>query len=242
MVAHAQGQQRQAMDLLLESLAVSQQVGSKWGAAVALTDLGIVTSADGDTGRAAGYLLQGLRLFRDLGDRWGIARGLHTLGRLAIATGDPDRAARLYGASARLREAIGAPPRLSEQAAYERDLADVRARLGATALAAALAVASARSLEATVDDALAADWPAPSIAAGPAAELEVTAPSGPEPGPDRPSTPLTRRELEVAALIAQGLTNRNIAERLVISEWTVDSHVRHILTKLDVHSRAQVAT
>ena len=46
----------------------------------------------------------------------------------------------------------------------------------------------------------------------------------------------------MAALIAQGLTNRIIAERLVISEWTVDSHVRHILTKLDFRSRAQVAT
>jgi non-specific serine/threonine protein kinase len=45
----------------------------------------------------------------------------------------------------------------------------------------------------------------------------------------------------VAALIARGHTNREIAEGLVITEWTVDSHVRHILTKLGQRSRAQIA-
>jgi DNA-binding NarL/FixJ family response regulator len=52
---------------------------------------------------------------------------------------------------------------------------------------------------------------------------------------------LTPREQEVALLIARGHTNREIAEVLVISEWTVDTHVRHILTKLGQRSRAQVA-
>jgi DNA-binding NarL/FixJ family response regulator len=54
-------------------------------------------------------------------------------------------------------------------------------------------------------------------------------------------TLLSRREREVAALIAQGHTNREIGEQLFISEWTVETHVRHILTKLDYRSRAQVA-
>jgi non-specific serine/threonine protein kinase len=52
---------------------------------------------------------------------------------------------------------------------------------------------------------------------------------------------LSPREREVAALLAQGLTNRSIAEQLVITEWTADSHVRHILSKLKLRSRAQVA-
>jgi DNA-binding NarL/FixJ family response regulator len=52
---------------------------------------------------------------------------------------------------------------------------------------------------------------------------------------------LSPREREVAVLIAQGHTNRAIADRLVITEWTVDSHVRHILAKLTLRSRAQVA-
>jgi non-specific serine/threonine protein kinase len=52
---------------------------------------------------------------------------------------------------------------------------------------------------------------------------------------------LTGREREVAVLIARGLSNRQIAEALVIAEWTVDTHVRHILNKLGFRSRAQVA-
>ena len=52
---------------------------------------------------------------------------------------------------------------------------------------------------------------------------------------------LTPRELEIAALIAAGLSNKQMAQRLKISERTADAHVEHIRTKLDVHSRAQVA-
>jgi non-specific serine/threonine protein kinase len=232
MVAHAQGHDRRATELLEESLALARQVGSKWGAAVALTDLGIVASAQGASDRATAHCRAGLVLFRDLGDRWGIARGLHTLGRLAAAAGDVERAARLYVTSALLRDVIGAPPRLAERPHYERDLAAVRGRLGEAAFADAHAAGQAMSPEAAVEYALAADGPASSTEASPPAEAVATVPS--------PS--LTRRELEVAALIAQGLTNRLIAERLVISEMTADSHVSHILRKLGVRSRAQVAT
>jgi non-specific serine/threonine protein kinase len=52
---------------------------------------------------------------------------------------------------------------------------------------------------------------------------------------------LTPREREVAALIVEGRTNREIAEALVLSERTVDSHVRNVMGKLEVNSRAQIA-
>jgi len=52
---------------------------------------------------------------------------------------------------------------------------------------------------------------------------------------------LTRRELEVAELVGQGLTNREIARRLVLSERTAQNHVQHILTKLGLANRSQVA-
>ncbi|MFC5241950.1 ATP-binding protein [Streptomyces atrovirens] len=67
--------------------------------------------------------------------------------------------------------------------------------------------------------------------------------SAPPPDVDNGSAlgPLTPREREVADLIAEGLTNRQIAERLVISKRTADTHVEHILTKLGVTSRVQVA-
>jgi DNA-binding NarL/FixJ family response regulator len=57
----------------------------------------------------------------------------------------------------------------------------------------------------------------------------------------RQSSPLTRREQEVAVLVAQGFTNKQIAEALVIAEGTAGIHVDHILTKLRFHSRTQVA-
>ena len=59
--------------------------------------------------------------------------------------------------------------------------------------------------------------------------------------PRKQSDRLTPREHEVAALLAQGRTNRDIAEVLVISERTAAVHVEHILSKLQLHSRWQVA-
>jgi DNA-binding NarL/FixJ family response regulator len=53
--------------------------------------------------------------------------------------------------------------------------------------------------------------------------------------------PLTPREREVAALVAQGLTNREIAGRLYLSERTAQNHVQHILTKLNLSNRSQIA-
>ncbi|MDQ3643694.1 MAG: response regulator transcription factor, partial [Actinomycetota bacterium] len=54
-------------------------------------------------------------------------------------------------------------------------------------------------------------------------------------------TPLTRRELDVARLVAEGLTNREIAEQLYLSERTAQNHVQHILTKLALSNRSQLA-
>ena len=56
-----------------------------------------------------------------------------------------------------------------------------------------------------------------------------------------PGGRITRAEAAVAELVAAGLRNREIADRLVVSDRTVDNHVSHILTKLDFHSRAQIA-
>ncbi len=68
----------------------------------------------------------------------------------------------------------------------------------------------------------------------------VSAPRGPGARPGGPPTPpLTRREVEVLGLLAEGLANKNIASRLGISEHTVKTHVASILTKLDAFSRAE---
>jgi non-specific serine/threonine protein kinase len=83
------------------------------------------------------------------------------------------------------------------------------------------------SLEQAVQYALSAEPPA-----APASGKDV---------PDRDGSVLTRREAEIAALVAHGLTNRQIAQRLVISEGTAANHVQHILKKLGFDSRAQIA-
>jgi DNA-binding CsgD family transcriptional regulator len=72
------------------------------------------------------------------------------------------------------------------------------------------------------------------------ARLDQLAPAAPA-GPDS-AEPLSRRELEVAALVADGMTNRAIAAALYISERTAQNHVQHILTKLGLANRTQIAT
>jgi DNA-binding CsgD family transcriptional regulator len=71
------------------------------------------------------------------------------------------------------------------------------------------------------------------------------APRAPEREPARPSenwfTPLSRREADVAVLI-RDMTNKEIAERLVLSERTIDNHVQNIMNKLNLHHRAQIAS
>ncbi len=83
--------------------------------------------------------------------------------------------------------------------------------------------------------------------AGASATAGVSGPLGPDPAtaPARtpaPWPPLSRRECQVAALVAEGLCNREIAHRLVIAKRTADAHVEHILAKLTFTSRTQVAT
>lgn len=73
---------------------------------------------------------------------------------------------------------------------------------------------------------------------------EVVAPTFPapeEPPADQPPVSLTLREKEVAVLLAQDLTNRQIASQLTLSEHTVATHIRNVLKKLGLHSRNQVA-
>ena len=61
-------------------------------------------------------------------------------------------------------------------------------------------------------------------------------------GPLQAGPSLTSREREIAALVAEGLSNRQIAERLVISKRTVDAHIEHIYGKLGFSSRVQLAS
>jgi non-specific serine/threonine protein kinase len=151
---------------------------------------------------------------------------LDGLAGVAAAQARPARAARLLGAAEALREAIGAPTPPAGRAAHEREVAALRAALDGEAYAAAWADGRALPLERAVDYA-----------------MRVEAPAAQRPG-ERPEPrlgPLTPRQQEVAALIARGLTSRQIADELVLTESTAETHVKHILHKLGFASRAQIA-
>ena len=194
------------------------------------------------------------------GSEVAVAQHLEALSWLAAACGHGRRTARLQGAADRIWQRRAARP--GEHAPgfgfprlrAERDLAAGRARnvLGAAGYASEHAAGAALSTAAAVACALlplteGAGGSGGHGGAGPG----LPAPHGPalagRTGPARLAERrerwdlLTAREREVAALIAGGLTNKDIAARLVVSKRTVDAHVEHILGKLAFSSRLQVA-
>ncbi|MFC7275465.1 ATP-binding protein [Paractinoplanes rhizophilus] len=182
----------------------------------------------GDPVAAVSYGRDALRFKRQLGDSSGCAMAIDVLATAAAALGDALRAARLLGVAHRMWEAVGkpqlgAPDLVATRVAVEKQ---ARATAGDDGFDAAYAEGLGLEPEAGIDYALgepprAGAAPSTSGAAGWA--------------------PLTRREREVAALVAEGLTNQQIADRLVIGRRTANTHVEHILTKLDFTSRAQIA-
>lgn len=216
--------------LFEERLALSRELADQGGAALALVHLGRVARCQGDHALAGALCKESLSLFWEVGDRRRIAKCLEALAGVAAAQERTEQAARMFGAADAVRGAIGAPLPQDERAKYNQDVNSVRARLRKRAFAAAWAAGRSMSLEGAVEYASAA--------------AEATLPSTTTSG--RPSakgqlSALSPREQEVAALIARGLTNRQIATALVITEGTVENHVQHILSKLGFRSRAQIA-
>jgi DNA-binding CsgD family transcriptional regulator/tetratricopeptide (TPR) repeat protein len=207
-----------------ESLALWQELHGAPGIASALHKLGQVSRGQGDLMAAYTRFIASLTQQRDLGNRQGIAECFAGLAGVALDSGEAERAARLLGASAALLETIGAPLSPVDQVIVAADIASGRIQLGEAAWEMAWAEGEQWLLEQAVDEA-----------------LRTTHPGGPpsEVGHD-PSALLSRREREVAALVARGLANRAIAEQLIIGERTVETHVSHILAKLGFTSRAQI--
>jgi DNA-binding CsgD family transcriptional regulator len=231
--AYWQGELDRASATLEESLVWWRRVGAARGPHWSLALLGHVALAQDDVPRATTCFLESLALCREAGDRGGIARcleGLAAVWTTRAQQGSCDgafRAARLFGAADALREAIGARLFPQERPAYDRAVDSARAGLGEEAFAAAWAEGRVFSLEEAVNL-------APSDAHGAPGPRSKAAPA-------QPDQPLTAREREVAALIARGLTNHQIAAELVVADRTVDAHIRNILGKLRFASRAQVA-
>jgi non-specific serine/threonine protein kinase len=223
-VARATGDYPTARALLEEALTLTRAVGNSWSMATILTDLALLAQHEGDTARASALAAETLGMLRTLGLKTHLAELQELLACAAAGQGRYLRAARLFAAAEAFRDATGFRLRPGDRGHVTRHLAATRAALGEAEFAAAWAAGFAM----TLDDAVAY-----SLAEGSHAATHRAA--------GAPVDPLTPREREVALLLAQGLTDRQIAERLVVTEGTVGIHAGHIFAKLGLRSRAQVA-
>jgi non-specific serine/threonine protein kinase len=196
-----------------------------WFSGSCLITLARVCIEQGDLGRARALLAESLELHRDLGARAGIESTLTECAYLAARQGQTRHAILLAGAAEALRAAIGGstPTPARRERRRQETLDALQTQLGARAYEAMWAEGRAMCAEQAISCALAVD--------------ASTAVQRPARLPDE----LTAREREVAVLAASGLTNAQIAERLVISERTAQNHLARGFDKLGVHSRAQLA-
>jgi predicted ATPase/DNA-binding CsgD family transcriptional regulator len=235
-LARARGDADMAVRYYTDAMEIFRELDAWPEIARCLAGIGWIAVTSGDYGLAAGSLAENLRLNQVCGQRLGIARGLEAFAALAAAQQQPERAARLAGAASQLRESLGhgsgIGPRIEELLEF------ARARLGASAAAALFAEGREMTADDAVGFALGSDQEQP--ASGPA-EPAWTDPARAG-GAHRSANPLTKREHEIVMLIAQGLSNREIADELVISPATAARHVANILAKLGFTSRTQVAS
>jgi predicted ATPase/DNA-binding CsgD family transcriptional regulator/Tfp pilus assembly protein PilF len=241
-LARARGDIEQAVRHFEEATEIFRELGAWLEIARCLAGVGWVALTRGDLELAAARLAEGLRLNQACGQRLGVARGLEAFAALAAARQQPEQAARLAGAACQLRESLGQPTGIGSR--IEAMLEVARDLLGASTAAALFA----EGREMTADDAVGYALGSPASGLGrpgssaPADPAEHAWADPARLAAARSSTPLTAREHEIVLLIARGLSNRQIADELVISPATAARHVANILAKLGFSSRTQVAS
>jgi predicted ATPase/DNA-binding SARP family transcriptional activator/DNA-binding CsgD family transcriptional regulator len=219
-----------AAQLHEECLTLARKHGDQLGIILALGMGAFAFLGQGDHRQTRELFKEGLELSQRLGAKHAIVFYLHAAAALASTQGQPVRSARLWGAGEALMREIGTGLAPVERYHYWPYIASARTQLGEAAWQAAWDEGRGMTSEQAVEYALSEEEPVPLARAG-----SEQAPA------DKQAGLLTRREKEVVALVARGLTNRQISEELFISERTVDAHVRKVLKKLGLRSRAQVA-
>ncbi|WP_277883583.1 LuxR C-terminal-related transcriptional regulator [Arthrobacter sulfonylureivorans] len=204
--------------------ALSRELGDQYSLVMMLMNIGLATLQLGKSAEAEHHFLEALSIARDLDDRVAQCYLLGGLGCCASRRREPRLAARLFGAMETLREEAGATLNTGIRRALAPATATTAAALGPSRFASETAAGRSLGRAAAVQLALG----------------ENTPPSDPSVGTTG-SAPLGRRELEVARLVAEGCTNKEIGGRLFLSERTVESHVRNTLNKLGFSKRAQIA-
>jgi DNA-binding CsgD family transcriptional regulator len=205
-----------------EGARLSRELGDLYSLEMMLMNLGSAALMAGELEASRPLFSASLRLAQLIDDRVAQYYLLDAFGCHAALSGEPALAAQLIGAAETVRSGAGARiiPTIAPLVARAEELAS--AALGSVRYQSEVARGNGLSREAAV-----------ALALGEATKASNTA---------APPSVLAKREAEVAQLVAQGLSNKQIGARLFISEHTVDSHLRKIMFKLGVNSRAQVAT
>jgi predicted ATPase/DNA-binding CsgD family transcriptional regulator len=222
------GETAMARSSLEESLATCKKLGVETDAAYITLGLAGLLGMQGDGASARLLYKECLTLLFECNvfiEQ--IAGSLEGLASLESGQGKLEQAARLWGAAEALREAIGAPIYPVYRAGYEQAVALTRTQLGEKAFS--VAWADGRGM--TPEQVLATQEPVSEQVAMLLPSTEVSPSSS-------VLAVLTRREREVLRLLAEGLTNPQVAERLVVSLPTVNTHVTSIFNKLGVNSRS----
>jgi predicted ATPase/DNA-binding CsgD family transcriptional regulator len=226
-VALARGDRERMVTLNEESLALFREIRDTLGVVICLMNIGLVTLVQGDYERATALLRESLYLARELDHKLYIQYCIIGLAGVAASQGWPVRAARLWGAGEGMSEIYGThffTRAGRSEIDYESRLAAARSQLDEAAWAAAWAEGRAMDPEQAVEYALEQEEAAPEPAA------PKTYPAG-----------LSAREAEVLGLVATGLTNAEVAERLFLSSRTINWHLSSIYRKLGSHSRTEAA-
>ncbi len=222
-LALAQNDAAQARTLLEEALACARMLGAQRLVAYTLAHVAHAAARQGDEETARRRYGESLGLFREVGDVMGSAACLQSWGVVLARWGNLHASIHVWGAARAALDRLASPwPQpfsLSLEhiadTEYEHMLAEVRTQLGAQAFAAAWEEGRIMTPEQT-------------LAEQPVNRAQIHAPR---------KSALTERESEVLALVAQGRTDAQIAEALVISPRTVHAHLRTIYRKIDVTSR-----
>ncbi|HET7689573.1 MAG TPA: LuxR C-terminal-related transcriptional regulator [Nocardioidaceae bacterium] len=222
--AHATvGEMDQAVAYADECIAMSEAVSERWCAALARFTQALTVWNRGEVSRARTSAQETLRLKQPFGDRMGMAMSIELIAWAAAHDGRYDEAAKLMGAVLAAMRSIGATLFRPLQGSHDACVEACRNAMGAEHFQQVLDEGALLSFDEAV---------------GMALGRRTAAPTGAEP---EQVVRLTKRETEVAALVAEGLTNREIADRAFISQRTAEGHVDRIMRKLGFTARSQIA-
>ena len=223
-LAIRQGKYKYAAQLLEESLVVRKQHGHKWGTAASLGSLGWIALRQQDFKLMKNHLGESLDIRVEIGDKGGIAWCLEKLAEAKYEQSQFTESAKLFGNAEAIRASIRSVIDPADQEDYNRITSALRAALGTDAFATLWVEGATLPLEEVIELALSEPM------------FESTHSEKEKFGG------LTAREREVAALIAQGKSNREIANEMTVGIKTVETYVTRILNKLGFDSRVHIAT